>query len=503
MKTKLLSLAMIPILSACSVGADFSRPQTITNTLSLFQNEPLERVERTQYTSELEGQDDAQPHDTSFKTQPMRTWWRRIDDPHIADHIDMLLSQNLDLKAAGARILQARARTGIARGDYLPSISANGSGSRSFTTNEQTSNRVYTSNYAAELETSWELDLFGRVRRSAESTDANFRAAIYDHEALAHALIAELFNRRVAISVNGRLLDLAQQNADNRRKIYDLIKARYDMGARNVQAEDVFLAKENVTTLDADVQSAQRRLTDELYAFDVLMGQAPGTTSSYTQSFPVLPAPLDIAVCVPANLLDRRPDLRAAEQRFRAANADIGVAIADLYPRVTLGGAIGFSGDEPENLFSVDHLLGSLIASLTNRLFEGGSLRANIDLQEAEAEELIHSYAALVLEAVREVESALQAEEHLAEEVLLLRESVVALTNAEDISEQRYLKGVLSLQDLLNTQQRRYQIEQSAILREQDKWATRIALYLALGGDWVASAIQNKDDIQKEEGECQ
>lgn len=462
-----MMLFVILAVSACALGPDFKRPETKANTLSTFLNEG----------------------ETVSDQNSMSRWWERIDDPLLPDYINVMLDQNLSLKEAGARVLQARARLGIERGNYYPSLSVNTSGSRSFTPGQAVGqDRQYSTNYAAELETSWEIDLFGRVRRSVESADAAFQASLYDREALAHSLIAELLNRRIAISVNQRLVDLAEQNAGNRQKIYNLVKNRYDLGAASTRLEDVLLAEENFTTVQADINSFQRSLHDQSYAFDVLLGQVPGTTDLLDQAFPIVPVPLDVPLCVPASLLDRRPDLRSDELRLTAANADIGVAIADLYPTINLGGTIGFTGDTTGGLFSGDQLAGSLVGSVLTRLFQGGALRANIDLQKAEAEELVHAYAGRVLEAVREVESALQAEKELNHEITSLNRSVDALRRAESVSEERYRAGIITLQDFLNTQQRLYQIEQTAILREQEKWDTRISLYLALGGDWFSKS---------------
>ena len=321
------------ILSACALGPDYQRPQ-MGVIAGDFVNAP---------TEEREGSSSYQ-------------WWSKIDDPVLNSYVDQLLAQNLNLKEAAARVMQARARLSIERGDYLPSVDLNTIGSRSFTPSASVpSGRAYTNSYTAELESAWQIDLFGRIGRSVEGADANYQAAAYDHLALKHSLIAELLNRRIAIAVNKRLLELAQDNADNRQKIYDLVKNRYDLGVQGAGLDDVLLAEENLTTVQADINAFRRRLNDEAYAFDVLLGHAPGTTDiSTTSAFPLLPAPLDVPVCMPASLLDRRPDLKASELRIKAANANIGVAIADLYPNITLGGSLGFTGASAGGLFNAD-----------------------------------------------------------------------------------------------------------------------------------------------------
>jgi outer membrane protein TolC len=194
-----------------------------------------------------------------------------------------------------------------------------------------------------------------------------------------------------------------------------------------------------------------------------------------------------VAACLPVDLLDRRPDLRASELRLAAADAEIGVAMADLYPGLTLGGNIGVSGNQAGNLFSADQLAGSLLLTITSRLFEGGALRANIRLQESEARELSARYAGNVLGALREVETALKAEQELEKEMDSLQQSLQAVRKAESISLTRYQEGIESLRAYLEIQQRRYLVEQSWLRLLQEKWNNRITLYLALGGDWVQS----------------
>lgn len=475
---KLIFATLLPVLGACALGPDFLRPSNHAQ-------------DHQQFVNVLSSSSSS---DGSFSR-----WWKHIDDPLLPKYIDILIRQNLELKEAGARILQARASLVSQTGDYYPSLSGNFSGNRGFSPAAQTalstSNaRQYSTAYNAELETSWEIDLFGKVRRSVEAADASFQASVYDHQALAHSLIAELLNTRIAVAVYGRLLALAESNANNRKLIYDIVKKRYDLGTQSTTLEDVLLAQENFTSVLADVNEFRRNLKNEAYAFDILLGQVPGTTNINASNFPILPAPMDIPICVPASLLDRRPDLRASELRVKAANADIGVALADLYPSLTLGANSGFGNDSINNLFTADRLAGSVLGALSARLFEGGKLRANIDLQKAEAEELSHQYAGLVLAAIGEVESSLQAQKELYQEVQALNRSVAALKKAEDISSKRYRSGLLSLREFLDTQQRRYQIEQSTILREQQSWNTRIALYLALGGDWLGAEKDNSKE---------
>ncbi len=449
------------LLTSCAIGPEYSRPATNISKTSNFIN-------------------DVQ---TEGDVYPISHWWERIDDPLLKSYIENLLQGNLDLQQASERVIQAHERVNIQRGGLFPSLGAGADASRSFSS-LSSNNRIYTTSYGTDLSTSWQVDLFGKIRRSVESASAGYEASLFDQQALTHALIAELLNRRIAIAVYGNRLELARQNVKNRKETYDLVKNRYDLGVQGTSAADVYLAEENYTSVQADVHEFERLLADQIYSFDVLLGQMPGTTTPLASDFPLLPPPLDVPLCMPADLLDRRPDLRASELRLAAATADIGIAVADLYPSLTLGAGIGFSGGGTGNLFTADQLAGNILASITGRLFEGGSLRANIRLQESEAREQAAAYAENVLNAVREVESALKAEQELAGQLKSIQSSVAALRQAEKLSQDRYLKGILSLQNYLDTQQRRYSLEQNLLIRQQEKWNARISLYLALGGDW-------------------
>lgn len=459
------------------VGPDFQRIETVADSSPEYLNFPAD-VEQT---------------------KSLNAWWQRIDDPLLNSFIDELLKSNLALQEASERILQAQENVLVQRGEFFPDLNADVTTQRSFS--EINNERVYTTNLGVELRTSWEVDLWGKLRRQQESAEALFNATAFDREALTHSLIAELLNRRVAIAINIQLLELAQKNVENRKTIYDLTKRRHELGVRETTLADVFLAEENFTSVRAEIFAFQRLLAEETYRLDVLLGNAPGYTDPDKLDFPLLPPPLDVPVSVPAELLDRRPDLQAAEFRLRAATADVGVAVADLYPAVDLGASLGFSGDQPSTLFTADQLAGSIFGNIMTRLFAGGALRANIRIQESEVRELAASYGNSVLEAMREVETALNGERELTVELKNINRSVVSLRTAEGLLADRYIQGTVTLRELLDTQQRRYTTEQLLLQKQQEKWNTRIALYLALGGDWLGNSAHslNRQATQRKE----
>jgi len=486
------NIALLFVLTACALGPEFARP---FNKASESSDGFINAV-----------------YQDSAADKGISLWWERINDPLLNRYIDQLLSENLQLAQAGERVLQARIGARSTRASFFPTLGVDGSASRSFSGNiggNFGSNnifgggRVFTENYDAALGSSWEIDLFGKIRRSVEAADANALASAYDRQALIHSLIASLVDVRVEIAVYKSLLDLAIINVQNREDVLALIERRYEIGAANTSPQNVMRAKNDVSVAQADVHRYMRLLSDATYRLDVLLGQRPGTTNPLKNPFPMLAPARDVPVCLPADLLDRRPDLRSAELRVRAETANIGIAIADLYPSLSLSGSLGFSNNSTRNLFSADQLTGSMLAAITSRIFEGGRLRANIDLQKSEAREAAAAYAEQVLEAMREVESGLKSERELQNELDAAQDSVDALTTAENIVKGRYMRGIASLNEFLDAQRELYQAQQTLLMLQQVRWNTRTALYLALGGDWFGDEARaqcnNIDDSEKVE----
>jgi NodT family efflux transporter outer membrane factor (OMF) lipoprotein len=481
-KIILLNITALSLFThSCTLGPNFKAVETKADTQEKFLN--ISDDYQAQYS--------------------MKNWWDGINDPLLKTYIDQLLDENLDLKEAAERIIQARENLAIQRGGRMPEISADLSGNRSFTPTSannflpQTSKkRFFNNSNTADLNVSWQLDFFGKMKRTIEAGESEFSATIHDRDALIHSLIAELVNLRVAIASNNNSLELAKDNAKNRQKVYDLVQKRYQLGAKNTYLSDVYLAEEDYNLAQGEVHEFERLLAADIYNFDILLGQVPGTTTPLSSTFALLPPPVDIPIGLPANLLDRRPDLRAAQLRVKAANANIGVAIADLYPSLSLGASLGFAQGNSGSLFGgIDQIAGSLFGSITTKLFQGGTLRANIRLQKSEVRELTANYSKLVLNALREVETALKAEQELGQKLDTIRRSVIALQDAESLSETRYLTGIMTLNEFLNMKQKRYLAEKNWITIQQQQWNNRLELYLALGGDWLDE--KSKESLKK------
>ena len=417
-------------------------------------------------------------------------WWESINDPLLNSYIENMLSDNLSLKEAEERIVQAREVVSMRNGARVPTLDIELEHSKSSTPANLSvsSSRTETERWNSGVQVSWQVDLFGRLRKDARASGYRLAAMHSDKEALEHLLIAEVLTRRVAIAINARLLKLSEENLSAKQSIYDLVKRRYDYGTGDGTLYNVYLAEENYLAVYGDIHNFRRQLTEEMYKLDVLLGKPPGSTERDIDNFPLLPPPSGALVCAPASLLDRRPDLQAAEFRITASQADVDVAIASLYPNLTLGASLGYSNDELSGLISGRQFASSLLSQITMPLFRGGVLRSEVRRKNAVVREMAAGYSAMVLNAMREVETALVAEQELSKELVHREKAVNALKHAEVLSETRYKEGLLSLRDVLENKRARYVSEQRWLQTQHARWLSRISLHLALGGRWLDKA---------------
>lgn len=442
---------------------------------------------------------------TSDQTQmphSMARWWETIDDPLLQRYVDKLLKQNLDITQATQRIMQARTELTTARSDFLPSLTTTQNAGRSFAPNATTDQRQYANSFGADLDISWQLDLFGKIRKSTEAAQARFDATIYEREALAQSLVAALLERRVAIAVQAHMLTLSEQIAVNAKNTLDIVKRRYEAGANGVTLAEVYSAQNAYDMAMANTHDYDIALHENIYALDVLLGDQPGTNQPLIEAFPLASTPPSAPACLPASLLDRRPDLKSSELALKAASADISVAVADLYPDLTLGGSLGVTSDSTGNLLTADRLAGSLLGTLTTRLFEGGALRANIQMREAQAREQAALYAQNILGAIEEVENAMKSERELSNKLLSAQHAFDTLTKAEDVAQKRYERGTITAQDLLEARNNTLNAGITLHQTQQNLWSARTALYLALGGNWfgghnACKMANNGQDTEK------
>jgi len=415
-------------------------------------------------------------------------WWQSIDDALLNTWLEQLLAQNLSLQATAERVIQAQEQVRMSGGALWPNASFNAAGTRGFSpSSSQADSRTYRTDINPGLNISWQIDLFGKVRQAVASANYSALASAENHLALQHSLIAELIKRRVEVALLQQELDIQEEIVSSRTQTLSTLSRRYKLGVRGVSVLDIYTSEENVASAHASQSALKQRLGNTFLAVDALLNQTPGTASlsiSAWRSFPALSTLAAPVPDIPAALLDQRPDIRSDELLAMAANANIGVAIANLYPDLTLSANRGFISTQLDGLLDNNNATGSIAGLLTMRLFEGGRLKAGIRLSESEARERALRYAETVLNAFIEVESALVNERYLREQVESLERAAHFSRRAENQAQERYQRGITPLLQLLDAQRRRQSVERNLLIARQAAWRARVDLHLALGGDW-------------------
>ena len=419
------------------------------------------------------------------------SWWSQFNDPVIDALVNSAIQNNLDIRIAAANVLESEALVRASTGNRWPQINAITSGERNFTGSSTGSSfntgtdRIYTTTYQVGASVAWQADLFGKLRSAQKASIADWQASQTDYQALMHTIIANVIRQRVQLAIATQRLNVATRILESRENTLEIVNRRYSRGVSNSSAVDVRLARENVYSAEASIYALEQNVIIAKHALDVLTGEKPGSNSITKNELTVLPI-LNAAIAgVPAQLLDRRPDLRAAEFRLIASNERVGVAIADMYPDLTITAGGGWRDSELSDLFSSQSLFASLLGELTQTIFAGGSLRAETDAAKARLQIQANTYANEVLQAIREVEDALVQNAKLNQRLSKVNRQVDEARLAEKLSRNRYSRGVENLLTVLETERRRTTAEDTLLQVEENYWNARIDLYLSIGGDWV------------------
>lgn len=418
-----------------------------------------------------------------------KNWWQTIDDKTFQKYLKELLQNNYSIQEAMQRALQAEQNYKIEFGSFFPSITIDSGMARSITPSNSLSftnggsRKFYNTNYSTKANVSWQLDFFGKIRNLNDKAKSEFVATKFDIDALQQSLIADLFKSRVAVAVNNELFILAKKNEIDKKNIYNLVKRRYESGANGINLSSLNTAKNNLNTAKNEALAINQQLIAEIYNFQSLLGKFPDEKQIDLNEFKIPKLPEKIETCIPAKLLDRRPDLKALELRLMSANSDVGVAIADLFPDFTISASTGFSGNQSKNLFDTKQLASSISGNIATKIFQGGKLKANVALKKAKFKELSANYANQIIIALKEVETFLRNEEQLKSEVNNQIESNKMILSLVSISQNRYENGVEKLENFLTAKEKEYNSKKLLLSKAQEQWNNRIDLYLSLGGD--------------------
>jgi NodT family efflux transporter outer membrane factor (OMF) lipoprotein len=421
---------------------------------------------------------------------PLDTWWKGFNDPELDRIVARVRDQNLDLTAAMARVTQARAAAQAAGARRLPSgdlgLQADAEHQSLRSPIGELASQVPGYNrdevlYDEGIGASWEMDLFGGLRRGEEAATAEAQAAQANHVGTRVMVTADAVDAYVQIRGDQERLRLAEQQIDVDTHLLALILQRNQFGASSDREVD--RSKALVEQAKATVPPLQIALQAQLNRLDVLMGAQPGTYASElaTQApIPTLP-PVDVNV-QPAQLLRHRPDVVAAERHLAASNARIGVAMSEYYPHVSLGALLGFESLGSEDLISAASFQPQLMAGLRWRLFDFGRVDAEVNNAKGAYAEALALYRQAALRATEEVEDALTAQSQYAKQSDELDAEVVSLQHANASSERAYEAGSISLTDVLDTEQQLLAAQDEAVNARVNALRSSIFFYRAMGG---------------------
>lgn len=462
--TGLAALMPLALLASCTMGPDYQKPAV--QVVSTYR---------------------AQLGPTEAASIADLAWWQVFDDPHLQALVNDAVANNYDLRIAVARIEQARAMVGVARSEALPQVGYDvvGGRERSYAPSPGDPDSQEFSTITGLLNATWELDVWGRIRRSTEAAQANLMAQEDVRRGVMLTLVTDVAAGYFHLLELDRELAIAQESSVAFGKTLELFTLRYKAGRDNELP--VQRTQAAYDSSSAHVEDVRRQIAQQENALSILTGSSPrdiargrGLTQ---QKMPATP------VGATSDLLQRRPDILAAEQRMIAANAEIGVAVADFFPRIGLSALLGGQGvDIGDN--SATFGLWSLGLSATGPIFSGGRLESMYKARQAYWDETVAQYQKTVIVAFQEVSDSLAAQQQLAKQRTALESQVTALQQSVSLALLRYDGGRASYFEVLEAQQQLYPAQAELARTQRDQLLATVSLYKALGGGWQLPSEQ-------------
>jgi multidrug efflux system outer membrane protein len=474
--------AVVASLTACKVGPNFKAPQ-----------EPL--------PDQYSGTATAAPQATA-DAPAVSFWWRQFHDPQLDALEEQAAAGNLDLQAAFLRIVESRVQVQSARAQGLPSLDASASYNRELlglagiikSQHVDTTSSPATAGLISQLEkpvnlyqvgfdASWELDLFGKVRRSVEAADARSLSAVESRNDLLVSLQAEVAQAYFQLRAAQLLRQITADQIAAQRDVVDLTGSRRQHGLAG--EADVASAQAQLSNLQSTLPAYEQSIATSKHALAVLTGQNPEAMDAEFADGGALPAiPAVIPVGLPSTLARRRPDIRASEAALHVATAQVGVAVAEFFPDITLMGTLGLRNLSPGYLFQWDSKFYTFGPTISIPLFHGGALDANVKLSRAQAAEAALNYRKSVLTALQEVEDGLTGLHQDGLRTAALQDSVNADQRALDVDLDAYNHGLITYITVLTVQLQTVQAKQQLAQAQLTQNTDLIKLYKALGGGW-------------------
>lgn len=420
----------------------------------------------------------------------IRQWWTLFNDPILDSLISTAAENNLDLLAAVARVEETRFRYGMTRAQGQPRVDAQADITRTRSSANSLSTEYTQTVHSPFVSASWELDLFGRVRRSLEAAAARVQASQEDQMDVLISVYAHVSLTYLEVRTLQARLEAVGGNIESCRELLDLTRSRFKHGIAT--ALDVAQAERLLAGTEALVPPLRIGLAQAMNDLGVLLGLTPGTLNeTLTVPGPIPLPPSRATVGIPADLMRRRPDIRRAERILAAQTAQIGVAKADLYPRLSLSGSFGFESVDAADLFDAGSRIFAFGPSLRWHIFSGREIQNRIKVEDALARQSMIAYEQTVLNALKEVEDHLKA--YIEDRVRLsaLERSVRAAGRSVTLAADLYKKGLVDFQPVLDAQRDLFDFENRLATARGDSAGHFVRLYAALGGGWDPEKINS------------
>jgi multidrug efflux system outer membrane protein len=453
-----LAALVAAALAGCAVGPDYARPETDLPKDFAVAQAPAAPADR---------------------------WWMLFGDPALDALVEEALASNRDLAVAAQRIEQARSQFVITRADQLPAVGIEGSGARDryseLSAFPPPAGSLESNSYRLVLRASWELDFWGRYRRASEAARADLAATEAGRDAIRTSLVGEVTRGYFNLRALDASREVALRTLETRRQSLEMQRLRLEAGI--ISELELRQVESDVAGAEALVPALERSRTAQEGALALLAGRSPRAVfeARIDRGQAATPGAVEVPAGLPSDLLLRRPDLREAEERLKAANARIGVARAAYFPSIRLTGFYGGESQALADLFSGPALTWNLAAGLLQPVYGAGRIAAGVDFADARAREAAIAYQQAIANAFREVRDAIGAQATTREVLRAQQEREKVLARALELARLRYDGGTVSLFDVLETERQLLLVRLEAIAAQRERRAAIVDLYLALG----------------------
>ena len=463
-KTTLAGLIAL-LLSGCMIGPDYFRPTVDTP--------PGWRL------SENDARDTANT-----------TWWTQFNDPVLNALVDESVRANKDLLIATARIEEYAGRLGVTRADLFPQFGLGYSAAQQKNTLPGSVTKGTYNSYETLISASWEIDLWGKIRRQSEAARAQLIASEEGRRGVLLTLVAGVAGGYINLRDLDRQLEIATSTANTRAASYALFQDRYAGGVISIL--ELSQNKSQYDEALASIPPLEKAIAQQENALSILLGRNPGPIVR-GKNIDELLAP-SVPEGLPSTLLERRPDIRAAEQQLIAANALIGAARAAYYPSISLTGVFGVASGNLSNLFNSSSKVWQYAGAINMPIFTAGKIGSQVDVAEAQQQQALFSYQKAIQNAFREVNDALIDQDRMRAQLAAQRQQVESLQQYADIARLRYDNGYTSYIEVLDAERSLFQAQLQFTQTQQKQLQAMIDLYKAMGGGWPDAAVSASPD---------